>query len=540
MKSDHTFHIPVMGTGFSIDTPAKVAKYGISSVISLVDDTLLEQMRELYYKKTGESYTPIMKHDDDFRARRITAYLNLMNRVVRRQFADLKSSEFDAETEITKYFILLPDSSPLKILYKAMLETDTPDEKESMRYLLRNSITCGDICVNIMTKLDRINLASKGQQPLPVEYSDALSALRGYAKSELHSAIVFSAGINRRLYNYIGNFNDFFPDRNGEIEKKIIIKVSDYRSALIQGKYLAKRGLWVSEFRIESGLNRGGHAFATKGHLMGPILEEFKNKRSGLASSLYDICNGALRLMGKHTFKLPPRLIITAQGGIGTANEDHFLRSYYHVDSTGWGTPFLLCTEVTNVDERNLQKLCTARTGDLFLSDVSLLEVPFHNLRESESKIEKRRKLGISRPGSGRPKGHLVSNTEFTKEPICIASRQYQKLKIESLKAKKLNRKAYQQQFDVIVDKSCICNDLGAGVLKKNNISQGGKKHSAVCPGPNITSFSRVCTLRELVDHIYGKSTIRNDDYQPHMFVAELQLYVKHYMSEMHKSVQRQ
>lgn len=370
MKSDHTFHIPVMGTGFSIDTPAKVAKYGISSVISLVDDTLLEQMRELYYKKTGESYTPIMKHDDDFRARRITAYLNLMNRVVRRQFADLKSSEFDAETEITKYFILLPDSSPLKILYKAMLETDTPDEKESMRYLLRNSITCGDICVNIMTKLDRINLASKGQQPLPVEYSDALSALRGYAKSELHSAIVFSAGINRRLYNYIGNFNDFFPDRNGEIEK--------------------------------------------------------------------------------------------------------------------------------------------------------------------------RRKLGISRPGSGRPKGHLVSNTEFTKEPICIASRQYQKLKIESLKAKKLNRKAYQQQFDVIVDKSCICNDLGAGVLKKNNISKGGKKHSAVCPGPNITSFSRVCTLRELVDHIYGKSTIRNDDYQPHMFVAELQLYVKHYMSEMHKSVQRQ
>jgi len=30
----HSFHIPVMGTGFTIDTPLKVARYGISSVIS--------------------------------------------------------------------------------------------------------------------------------------------------------------------------------------------------------------------------------------------------------------------------------------------------------------------------------------------------------------------------------------------------------------------------------------------------------------------------------------------------------------------------
>ena len=36
----HRFHIPVMGTGFTIDTPLKVARYGISSVVSLVDDVL--------------------------------------------------------------------------------------------------------------------------------------------------------------------------------------------------------------------------------------------------------------------------------------------------------------------------------------------------------------------------------------------------------------------------------------------------------------------------------------------------------------------
>ena len=68
-----------MGTGFSIDTPVKVAKYGISSVISLVDDVLIEEMRKYYCQKTGENYVPITKYDEDYRARRITAYLDLVD-----------------------------------------------------------------------------------------------------------------------------------------------------------------------------------------------------------------------------------------------------------------------------------------------------------------------------------------------------------------------------------------------------------------------------------------------------------------------------
>ena len=42
MKKTHSFHIPVMGIGFTIDTPLKVSPYGMDSVISLVDDILLE------------------------------------------------------------------------------------------------------------------------------------------------------------------------------------------------------------------------------------------------------------------------------------------------------------------------------------------------------------------------------------------------------------------------------------------------------------------------------------------------------------------
>src|SRR5208282_902549 len=108
-KPVHTFHVPVMGTAFSIDTPVKVARYGIHSVISLVDDTLIEQMRKFYCEKENEHYTPITKYDDDFRARRITAYLDLVNRIVQRQFHKVKHSAFEAGSEITKYFLMIDD-----------------------------------------------------------------------------------------------------------------------------------------------------------------------------------------------------------------------------------------------------------------------------------------------------------------------------------------------------------------------------------------------------------------------------------------------
>ena len=75
-QSQHTFHIPVMGTGFTVDSPLRVARYGISSVISIADDTMLEDLRRQYAVKYGEPYTPIHKYDDDWRAHRITEYLN--------------------------------------------------------------------------------------------------------------------------------------------------------------------------------------------------------------------------------------------------------------------------------------------------------------------------------------------------------------------------------------------------------------------------------------------------------------------------------
>ena len=76
--SAHTFHIPVMGTGYTIDTPIRVAHYGISSAISIIDHRLTEQMRQYYSDLYEIPYHPIDLDDDDSRAKRITAYLNLV------------------------------------------------------------------------------------------------------------------------------------------------------------------------------------------------------------------------------------------------------------------------------------------------------------------------------------------------------------------------------------------------------------------------------------------------------------------------------
>ncbi|MBK6831917.1 MAG: hypothetical protein IPG92_14795 [Flavobacteriales bacterium] len=211
-----------------------------------------------------------------------------------------------------------------------------------------------------MSKIDKTNYAKDGT-PLPPEYADAMAAFRGFAKSTLSSSIVLSAGYNPRVYAYIAQFNDFLPDARGDLRKKVILKVSDMRSALIQGKILAKKGVWVSEYRIESGLNCGGHAFATDGILLGPILQEFHDKREAMAAELFDLCNKSLEQEGKHVLVGPPAIRITVQGGIGTAEEDRFLRTCYGMDGTGWGSPFLLVPEATNVDEQTWEQLTKAK-----------------------------------------------------------------------------------------------------------------------------------------------------------------------------------
>jgi len=529
----HTFHIPVMGLCYTIDTPIKVARFGISSVVSIIEDELIEKMREYYYAQNGEKFTAITKDEDDYRARRITDYLNLLKRIVDKQVATLKQLPFGPESEIVKYFELLPEESPVKKLYEEMKRAENGSAKTFIQKQLREKITAGEIDVNIMSKLDRNNYKTNGEQ-LPQEYSDALSALRGFANSELNSSMVFSAGYNPRLYSYIESFPDFFPDNQGNFKKRIILKVSDFRSALIQGKILAKKGIWISEFRVESGLNCGGHAFPTEGFLLGPILEEFKLKRKSLVNELAEACNQVWLEKGIIDSKLELDLVISAQGGIGTANEDKFLKEHYHLSSTGWGSPFLMVPESTNVDPQTLAQLVSAKKEDYYLSHASPLGIPFNNFKHSSSEAQRLERIQKGRPGSPCYKKFLASDTEFTEIPICTASREYQDLKIKQLDEKGLAPVNYKLEFDKIVEKDCLCEGLGASVLLKDGLPLSHKLGAvSICPGPNLAYFSRVVSLKEMIGHIYGRINILNSLNRPNMFINELYMYAEYLKKEI-------
>lgn len=527
-QTAHTFHIPVMGIAFSIDTPVKVAPLGISSVLSLGDDKLLERLSAYYCKKYNFPYEEITNKEEDFRAKRITAYLNIIAKIVDLEFKEVVNSIENGGEKAKKYFSLLPNHSPLKKAYEKYVASSGNEEKKEILHYILNTIKAGTIDVNIMTKLDSPNY-NANKEILPVEYNDAHAALRGFANSTLNASLVYSAGMNPRLYTYTANFPDFFPDENGELKKKIILKVSDYRSALIQGKMFAKKGIWVSEYRIESGLNCGGHAFASDGYLLGPILEEFKNKKDELVKELSEMCKEAWIREGKNHTSSPLSTNITVQGGVGTATEHEFLIRYYNVDSVGWGTPFLLVPEVTNVDEETLQLLCKATEKDVFLSEVSPLGVPFNSIRGNSIEVEKEERIAAGKPGSSCPNRYLEFNTEFTEMPICTASRQYQKLKLAELDSKKLPPERHEIEFRKITNKECICNGLGNSVKINYQITTiKAENKISICPGPNIAYFSKIASLQEMVDHIYGRINLLNDAYRPHMFIKELELYINY------------
>lgn len=520
----HTFHIPVMGIGYSIDTPVKVAQYGITSTISLVDDGIIEKMRQFYCQFFQIPFEEISSYDDDYRAKRITAYLNLIDDIVKQKFEELKNSIENKSKELQKYFEMLPDYSWLKEKYSSFSLKENVAEFKNW---LNASLIVGSIDVNIMTKLDKENY--RDGVKLPVEYCDAHAAFRGFADSKLKSSMVLSAGMNPRLYNYIEKFDDFFPNEKGEFNKKITLKVSDYRSALIQGKYFAKKGIWISEYRVESGLNCGGHAYISQGNLMGTVLEEFKTNREDLTKSINEILFNALKIKNKAIPEKHLNFKITAQGGVGTNNEHNFLLNYYNVDSVGWATPFLLVPEVTNVDEQTIKLLQEAKEDDLYLSDISPYGIPFNNLRNNTKDIEQEKLVLDGKPGAPCIKKYGAFNSYFDDNPMCTGSRQYQTKKIKELQSLNLDKETYDREYKKVVEKACICVGLGTATLMKNNIPYTKEGEGvSICPGPNMAYFSKILSLQEMVSHIYGRTNVIERTDRPHFLVKELIINIKY------------
>lgn len=512
-----------MGLGFTIDTPIKVAHLGISSAISVMEDNLIEKMRRHYASLYALPYTEIPATAYDARANRIKAYLELVQTI-----SDLKYSSgmaaINGTTDFEQNYIeLAPTGGELQHLYHAFKQNPA---NVLNKMALTNAMPKGRIEVNIMTRIDKPAFDCKGA-PLAPEFSDAKSALRGVGLADATVSVVFSAGFNPALYTYCESFADFFPDANSRLKKEIILKVSDYRSARIQGMFLAKKGIWVSEFRIESGLNCGGHAFVSEGTLMGPVLETFRSNRQTLADQMFTLCQDALTAAGKPTFSKIPALRISAQGGIGHAEENDLLTRYYGMDSCGWGSPFLLVPEVTAVDTYTLQQLSTAEPKDYYLSYASPLGVPFNNFSKSTAEVQRKARIAAGRPGSPCFRKFLSFNTEFTEKPICTASRQYQNKKIKEIKANVADLETAEQMIAAVHEKDCLCEGLSVSALQKNDIANDNKLEAVtICPGPNLAYFSGVFSLSDMCAHIYGKKNILNQIDRPHMFINELKLNI--------------
>ena len=535
-QSTHTFHIPVMGLAFTIDSPIRVAQYGIDSVISIMDDELIEKMNAFYSEKLDKPYQEITQKIQDYRAKRITSYLNLVDQIVKDKFENFKIELSENKLALENYVSMLPNASEFRKGLQQLLHEGSV-LKDTVKKFLDNYLSAGQIDVNIMTKLDKDNFIKKEQ--LAIEFNDAHAALRGFANSTLSSSVVLSAGMNPRLFSYFENFPAFFPDSNQVLKKKIILKVSDFRSAMIQGNFLAKKGLWVSEYRIESGLNCGGHAFATDGFLLGPILEEFKDKKDQLVQSAHDLMVKALTQKGFPIPEKPLALKITAQGGVGTAEEHDFLLQYYKLDSIGWGSPFLLVPEATSVDKQTRELLINAKEKDLYLSHISPLGVPFNTLHGTTNEKFKQKRIAESKAGSSCPKRFLALSKELDAKGICTSSKQYQDIKLEELEIKKetLSAETYEKMKFSITEKACLCVGLANASYLENNIKIKGQEQGVIiCPGPNMAYFDQEVSLSTMVQHIYGYTSVLRTMNRPNLFVKELKMYIDYLKNEIREA----
>ena len=84
-----------------------------------------------------------------------------------------------------------------------------------------------------------------------------------------------------------------------------------------------------------------------------------------------------------------------------------------------------------------------------------------------------------------------------------------------------------------VVEKTCICHQLGNGALIALGIGREGHAPQSICPGPNLAWFKKTYTLKEMVDHIYGRGQSLVSAERPHMFAQEIVMYVDHFEKQV-------
>ena len=429
-----------MGICYTADTPIRVAHLGITSVISLVDDGLLEEYRMAYAERLGLD----LGSPQTTRIGRIRSYLDFVADEVKRKFERLCAERFDGGSDKDLYFLMLPLSSRLRVEYDGIF-AKTGLARIAAEAALTEKMEPGEIQANIMVGLNHDEAA--------------FDAVCGFAASKVKGSLVLSAGVNLAVFEEIAKCKDFYRTCDKAPSKKIILKVSDFRSALIQGRYLAKKGLEVYEYRIESGVNCGGHAFFESKKLLLDVVREFVAKKN----ELFETTRGMIAKFAQYVAEsanasdsaaaakmavsanvcvceiVPPPspARITAQGGLCSPEDIEKIMSL-GIDGVGVGTPFLLVPQATSVDKETRRLLASATPDDVYISHASPLGFPFVNLRTSTAAELCRKKVQEYfkpqseksndpelKPGFPCRQHYLCRQIPGFDHPVCMASREY-------------------------------------------------------------------------------------------------------------------
>jgi hypothetical protein len=148
----------------------------------------------------------------------------------------------------------------------------------------------------------------------------------------------------------------------------------------------------------------------------------------------------------------------------------------------------------------------------------------------------KQKRIHDDKAGSSCPKKLLALSKEFGPQGICTASKKYQDVKLEELQTNKshLTAEAFENAKAKITEKSCLCVGLANASYIENDIKIKGQDQGVViCPGPNMAYFDHEVSLLEMVQHIYGNTSILAANNRPNLFVKELKMYVDYLKNEI-------
>ncbi|MBW2998298.1 hypothetical protein KY321_02050, partial [Candidatus Woesearchaeota archaeon] len=462
----------------------------------------------------GLEFRNFKKSEPIYRTNVITEFCNLMQEIVSINFGKIKKLGWGKNSDLSKYFRMLPSGSELR---KKFLEKTNLDS-------LIDKLVLGSVDVNVMSKLNVNNTTSEDST-----YNEAIAAINGYAKSNLNTNLVLSAGADPGIASYLGRATDldgnnpFIPNEQGIAKKGLILKVTDYRSSRLQaGRILAKQGLVVKEFRIESGLAAGGHLFPTQGKLLGPILEEFKENKNNL--NYVKEVNKAREKQGLALIEVDLKPNITYQGSVSTYEELELLEQYYGV-GVGIGTPFLTVDELGFSDKDLLEYMIESTNEDVVVGNCSPITT-YMNLRFTSSEFSKFDNIDLGTPGANCRLGHAKIKKLDDGRDVCAASKIYQKQQLKKLDKLDLNQEQYEFIFNKVVDCACICDHLTHSLYKLKGIETNFDLTPTVCPGPNLAEFDKNSTFEEMINHFYGRKAINNPELHENMFVRELSLYL--------------